>query len=170
MNDKVNPANESAVSEVPADYIPMSVPTQRLQVPQKPGYFRYWFRGDPARLQRAMQAGYQFVDQSDVRVNNFDLGGDAKTSGSTDLGSRVSVTSGDDLGPDGNPNRLYLMEIRNDLYDRGQKYLEERNDQVAMALRSGLLGADGEGASDKKARYSSSGVPDLFNPVKTRRR
>jgi len=170
MNDKVNPANESQVSAVPADYIPMSVPTQRLQVPEKPGYFRYWFRGDAARIQRAQQAGYEFVHQDDVRVNNRDLGGDASNSGNTDLGTRVSVTSGDDIGPDGNPNRLYLMQIPLDLYERGQKYLEERNDQVAMALRSGLLGADGEDVGDKKARYSKSGVPDLFNPVKMRRR
>ena len=170
MNDKVNPANEVAVAEVPHDYIPMSVPNLRLQVPTKPGYFRYWFRGDANRLFRAQQAGYKFVDKHDVHVNNFDLGGDASNSGSTDLGTRVSVTSGDDVGPDGNPNRLYLMEIPLELYERGQQYLTERNDQVAMALRSGLLGADGEDVGDKKARYSKSGVPDLFNPVKTRRR
>ena len=170
MNDKVNPANEVVVAEVPDNYIPMSVPTLRLQVPPKAGYFRYWFRGDANRIQRAMQAGYKFVHPDDVRINNFDLGGSASNSGNTDLGTRVSVTSGDDVGPDGNPNRLYLMEIPLELYERGQKHLEERNDQVAAALRSGLLGADGEDSGDKKARYSKSGVPDLFNPVKMRRR
>ena len=77
MNDKINPANDIKVAEVPHDYIPMSVPTQRLQVPPKAGFVRYWFRGDPARILRAQQAGYRFVDQSEVNVNNFDLGGDA---------------------------------------------------------------------------------------------
>lgn len=62
------------------------------------------------------------------------------------------------------------MEVPQELYDRGQKYLEERNDQVASALRSGLVGSDGEDSADKKARYSKSGVPDLFNPLKNRRR
>lgn len=170
MSDQQNPANELKVSEVPADYIPMSVPNLRLQVPAKPGFFRYWFRGDAARLQRAMQAGYKFVDQSEVRINNFDLGGDASNSGNTDMGSRVSITSGDETDSNGNPNRLYLMEIPNHLYEKGQEYITERNDQVAMALRSGLLGADGEASTDKKSRYSKSGVPDLFNPVKIRRR
>ncbi len=148
----------------------MSVPTLRLQVPDKPGFFRYWFRGDAARIQRAKQAGYRFVDQSEVNVNNFDLGGDAKNSGSTDMGSLVSITSGDETDANGNPNRLILMEISNELYARGQAYLVDRNDEVARALRAGLLGADGEDTSDKRARYSKSGVPDLFNPVKTRRR
>ena len=170
MSDQTNPSNENPVAEVPHDYIPMSVPTLRLQVPAKPGFFRYWFRGDAARIQRAMQAGYKFVDQSEVNVNNFDLGGNASNSGSTDMGSRVSVTSGDETDSNGNPNRLYLMEIPNHLYEKGQEYLTHRNDEVAKALRSGLLGADGEDTTDKKARYSKSGVPDLFNPVKTRRR
>lgn len=170
MNENQNPANDLKAQEVPHDYIPMSVPTMRLQVPTKPGYFRYWFRGDAARIQRAMQAGYRFVDQSEVNINNFDLGGNASNSGSTDMGTRVSITSGDESDANGNPNRLYLMEIPDHLYARGQKYLEDMNDKVAAALRSGLLGADGENAGDKKARYSKSGVPDLFNPVKSRRR
>lgn len=169
MSDQNNPAIEQKVSEIPEDYIPMSVPLQRLQVPAKKGYVRYWFRGDPARIQRAMQAGYQFVDQSEVNVNNFDLGGDAKTSGNTDLGTRVSVTSGDDTDANGNPNRLYLMEIPEHLYERGQKMLQQRNDQVAAALRAGLVGADDESADDKSKRYMKTGVPDLFNPNKFRR-
>ena len=165
-----NPANSIKVAEVPPDYIPMSVPTQRLQVPTKPGFVRYWFRGDPNRLQRAMQAGYRFVDPSEVHVNNFDLGGDAKNSGNTDMGTRVSMASGDEVGPDGNPHRLYLMEIPQELYDKGQAYLIERNDQIAAALRSGLIGSDDESFADKKTRYTKSGVPDLFNPHKNRRR
>ncbi len=109
MTDQVNPANETKVSAIPENYVPMSAPIQRLQVPEKPGFVRYWFRGDPARLQRAQQAGYRFVNPADVKVNNFDVGGDSKESGSTDLGTRVSVVTGDEQGFDGQPNRLYLM-------------------------------------------------------------
>jgi len=168
---KQNPANETKVSAIPEGYIPMSAPVQRLQVPEKEGFVRYWFRGDYNRLQRAQQAGYRFVDPSEVRVNNFDVGGDSKNSGSTDLGTRVSITTGDDMGPDGQPNRLYLMEIPIELYEYGQKLLQERNDSVAEALRAGLIGSDdtGESARDKSARYSKTGVPDLFNPHKRRR-
>lgn len=167
-----NPANEPKVSEIPENYVPMSAPIQRLQVPEKPGFVRYWFRGDPNRLQRAMQAGYKFVNPNDVKVNNFDVGGDSKNSGNTDLGTRVSVVTGDETGPDGQPNRLYLMEIPKELYDYGQRLLEERNEQIAEELRSGLIGSDstGESGRDKATRYSKTGVPDLFNPHKNRRR
>lgn len=167
---EVNPANETQVSEVPSNYIPMSAPIQRLQVPEKPGFVRYWFRGDPNRLQRAMQAGYRFVNPTDVKINNFDVGGDSNTSGNTDLGTRVSIITGDESGPDGQPNRLYLMEIPKELYERGQKFLEERNESIAEELRSGLIGADSDAPRDKATRYSKTGVPDLFNPHKPRRR
>lgn len=167
-----NPANETKVSEIPENYIPMSAPIQRLQVPEKPGYVRYWFRGDPGRLQRAMQAGYQFVDPQEVKTNNFDVGGDSKTSGNTDMGSRVSIISGDENGPDGQPNRLYLMEIKKELFDYGQKFLQQRNESIAEELRAGLIGSDATGESSRDAanRYSKTGVPDLFNPHKNRRR
>lgn len=166
---KQNPANDVKVSAIPDGYIPMSAPVQRLQVPERDGYVRHWFRGDYNRLQRAQQAGYRFVDTSEVRVNNFDVGGDSKTTGSTDMGSRVSIVTGDDTGPDGQPNRLYLMEIPKELFEYGQKLLQERNDSVAEALRSGLIGSDEDSAQDKAARYAKTGVPDLFNPNKRRR-
>lgn len=166
-----NPANETKVSEIPLNYIPMSAPLQRLQVPERPGYRRYWFRGDYNRLARAQQAGYSFVNPQDVRVNNFDVGGDAKDSGSTDLGTRVSVVTGDEVDNSGQPNRLYLMEIPEELYERGQSYLESINESIAKELRSGLIGADEhESSKDKAARYSKSNVPELFNPNKNRRR
>lgn len=171
MSDKINPANDVEVSSVPEGYIPMSAPVQRLQVPERAGYVRYWFRGDYNRLQRAQQAGYRFVDPKDVKVFNRDVAGDSNTSGSTDLGSRVSVVTGDESGPDGQPNRLYLMEIPKELYEHGQKLLQDRNDSIAEELRSGLIGADGTGESSRDAatRYAKTGVPDLFNPIKRRR-
>ncbi len=165
MNDKTNPANESKVSEVPKGYIPMSAPTQRLQVPEKAGFHRHWFRGDPARIQRAKQAGYDFVDPKDVAVNNFDLGGDASNSGNTDMGTRVSIASGE--GPDA--GRLYLMEVPDHLYEYSQKLLADRNDSVAAALRAGLVGADNDSPEDRANRYMKGNVPDLFNPNKRRR-
>lgn len=167
-----NPANEAEVSAIPENYIPMSAPIMRLQVPERQGYVRYWFRGDPGRLQRAQQAGYKFVHPDAVKVNNFDVGGDSKNSGNTDLGTRVSVVTGDDSGPDGQPNRLYLMEIPKELYEYGQKILQQRNDSIAEELRSGLIGSDSTGESnrDKATRYAKTGVPDLFNPHKSRRR
>lgn len=170
VTNEANPANNIERQAIPDDYIPMSAPIQRLQVPKKDGFVRYWFRGDAGRIQRAQQAGYRFVDPSEVKVNNFDLGGDSSKSGNTDLGSRVSIITGDTTF-DGQPARLYLMEIREELYEKGQQFLRDANESVAAALRSGLIGSDevGEGASDKAARYSKSGVPDFLNPLKRRR-
>lgn len=170
MSNETNPGNNIEHQVIPDNYIPMSAPIQRLQVPKKDGFVRYWFRGDAGRIQRAQQAGYRFVDQSEVKVNNFDLGGDASNSGNTDMGSRVSMITGD-TSFDGQPARLYLMEIPQELYEKGQKYLEQANESVAAALRSGLIGADetGESAKDRSTRYSKSGVPDFLNPVKRRR-
>lgn len=170
MSNESNPGNNIEHQVIPDNYIPMSAPIQRLQVPKKDGYIRYWFRGDAGRIQRAQQAGYRFVDQSEVKVNNFDLGGDSSKSGNTDLGSRVSIITGDTTF-DGQPARLYLMEIPEELYEKGQKYLDNANEAVASALRSGLIGADeaGDSKSDRAARYVKSGVPDFLNPVKRRR-
>lgn len=173
MSDQQNPADDVKVSMIPDGYIPMSAPTKRLEVPERPGYVRYWFRGDPGRLQRAQQAGYRFVDRNEVNINNFDVGGDAKDSGNTDMGTRVSLVTGDDTGPDGQPNRLYLMEVPKELYEYGQKLLQERNDSIAEELSSGMIGAGqsdhGETSRDQAARYAKTGVPDLFNPHKRRR-
>ncbi len=168
MSTETNPANTIAQQTIPDDYIPMSAPIQRLQVPEKDGYVRYWFRGDAGRIQRALQAGYQFVDPSEVKTNNFDLGGDAKKSGNTDLGSRVSIITGDQTF-DGQPSRLYLMEIPEELYEKGQQFLRNANEAVASALRSGLIGSDDDNRADRAARYTKSGVPDFLNPVKRRR-
>ena len=131
MTEQINPANEKQVSVIPENYIPMSAPVQRLQVPEKEGWVRYWFRGDYNRLARAQQAGYRFVQPDEVRVNNLDVAGNPNESGNTDLGSRVSIVTGDEMGPDGQPNRLYLMEIPKELYEYGQKLLQERNDTIA---------------------------------------
>lgn len=171
--DKVqNPANEPKKFVIPADFQPMSLPKEKLSVPEIPGYHLHWFRGSPDRIARARQAYYEFVDEHEVGLNNFDLGGDAGKSGNTDLGSRVSVVAGDDIDGSGQPSRLYLMKCRQELFDESQRLLAERNESVATALRGGLIGAgqEGETANDVQQRYVKGKVPDLFNPHKSKRR
>lgn len=165
-----NPANEKDKSVLPPGYQPMSMATKRLEVPQREGFHRRWFRGDPSRIARAQQAGYRFVNPEDVDVNNFDLGGDAKDSGNTDLGSRVSVIAGDDIDPTGQPGRLYLMECPEELYQHSRSIIEDLNDGVAEALRGGKIGSDvsGESSQDAQTRYRKGSMPDLFTP-KSRR-
>lgn len=171
MSQNNNPAN--ADLSVPADFQPMVSAVLRLEVPKKDGFHRHWFRGNPERIARAQKAGYRFVDAAEVHINNHDLGGDAKASGSTDLGTRVSVISGDDLDTTGQPGRLYLMECPNHLYEMGKRILDERNEGVAEALRGGKIGAGqgetGETQVDVNNRYVKGKTPDLFIPNKTRR-
>ena len=168
-NEKVN--NPSNGPELPPNFRPMTSATLRLETPSRDGYHRHWFRGTGERIARALQAGYTFVDSSDAHVNNFDLGGDAKSSGSSDLGTRVSVISGDDIDAAGQPGRLYLMECPEEFYEIGQKVLEDRNEAVAEALRGGKIGVGkgDETENDSRKRYVKGQVPDLFNPNKRRR-
>lgn len=163
-----NPANKPL--ELPKGYKPMSSAMLRLEVPEKKGYHRHWFRGTPQRLQRAQQAGYRFVDPKDVDVNNFDLAGDSAKSGSTDLGTRISVTSGDDSGNPGQPTRLYLMECPQEFYEYAQKVLEKGVDLIAETLRGGKVGTSesGETVDDSTKRYLKKGSESsLFHKRKT---
>ena len=166
----VNPANLKEKANLPPGYQPMSAGTKKLETPPRDGYHRRWFRGDATRLAKAQRAGYTFVQPEDVDLNNFDLGGDAKTSGNTDMGTRVSVIAGDDLDPTGQPGRLYLMECPEELYEYSRSIIEDRNESVAEALRGGKLGLghDGETRFDQDQRYVKGKVPDLFIP-KSRR-
>jgi len=160
--EKSNPAN--APLQLPKGYKPMSGATLRLEVPERSGWHRHWFRGTQNRLARAQQAGYNFVDPDDVDVNNFDLAGDSKSAGSTDLGTRISVTSGDG-NEDGSPSRMYLMECPEAIFKYAQGLLMDINDSTAAALRGGLVGSGGSGenSADISSRYKKVGpVPDLF--------
>jgi hypothetical protein len=162
--EKENPA--SASPKLPKGYKPLSSGVLRLEVPEKEGWHRHWFRGSPGRLNRAHQAGYRYVDPEDVDMNNFDIAGDSTNSGSTDLGSRVSVVSGDDVTVNGQASRMYLMECPQELFVYAQSLLEKEVDSTAEALRGGLVGAGqaGETRQDVSKRYFKGGkVPSLFN-------
>ncbi len=163
MKGTPNPASsvDGDVSE--RKRIPMTLPMQKLEVQEIPGYVLYWMRGTPSRIAQAQRAGYEFVNEDEVSLNNTSLGGDTLKSGNTDMGSRVSVVTGDEVGRDGQPVRLVLMKIKKEYWDEGQKVLLERSEKTAAAFRSGLVGADTAGATmDFTNRYMKGRVPDLF--------
>lgn len=165
-SDNNNPANEKPKLRLPEGYKPLGAASKRLDAPARDGYVRRWIRGDFNRISRAQQAGYTFVSQDDVNINNFDIGGDAKDSGNSDLGTRISVISGDDIAQNGQPGRLYLMEIPEELYEHGRGFQEERNDSVAEALRGGTSGSDEE--ADKRYVSKKEGL-DFFKRKTPRR-
>lgn len=165
--EKINPATREAKTSAERKRIPMSVPVQRLEAPEIPGYHLHWFNGTPERLQRALDGGYEFVDSRELKINNVSLGGDSTASGNTDMGSRVSVVSGQEVGRDGQPTRMILMKIKQEWFDEDQKLVEQRNDKVAAALRGGLLGAESDASGDTRHRYVDKArtvIPDLFKP------
>lgn len=164
MTDKKqNPANEKL--ELPKGYRPMSVGIRRLEVPPIPGYHLHWFRGSAANLLRAQQAGYSYVDPDEVDLNDFDLAGDGEENKGTDMGTRVSVISGDDAGTQGQAGRLYLMKCRNEIYEYSRTLLSDQLDSTVAAIRGGR-DAQGNPEKDTQHRY----VKELSAPILNRKR
>jgi hypothetical protein len=150
---KSNPAQESGELSLPPGYRPMSVGQRRLEVPEKEGWHRHWFRGNPGNIAKARQAGYRFVEKDEVTLNDFDIAGDDEGKG-TDLGTRVSVSSGD------GPERLYLMECPERLFQYAQSLHMDQVHQTAEALKGGMIGRgkEGETKDDTSKRYSEVNV------------
>lgn len=151
--------------------IPMSLPRQRLSVPDIPGYHLHWMSGTKQRIAAALAAGYEFVDPSEADVAEASIGSQVDTTGSTDLGSRVSVSAGADIGPDGTEVRLYLMKIRQEFWDQDQSVLAERNEQIAASIRGGQNPneANPHGSENRYVPEASRRVmADLFTPKRRR--
>jgi hypothetical protein len=162
--EKLNPASTAKKER---RRIPMSTPVQKLEVQDIPGYHLHWFANSPGRLKRAQDAGYEFVNESEVTLNPSGLGSDSVISGNTDMGSQVSVIAGKQLGSDGQPERLILMKIKQEWYDEDQVAVEDKYEHIAASLRGGLIGAERDSQGDTQHRYvdkSRTSIPDLFKP------
>lgn len=175
MTKVINPANESTPDRDESTRIPMSLPQQKLSAPDIPGYHTHWMLGTPERIAQAKAAWYEFVDESETKLNDVSVGGDPSGNGNTDLGSRVSRGAGADIGADGQPVRLYLMKLRQDLWEKDQAALASRNAKIAEQLtvnfRAGTIpGPGGQQPSDMSNRYvdmTRTKVPDFFKPKST---
>lgn len=104
-----NPANPVGAAPFTRARVPMNVPRRRLAVEPIPGYRLYWHREQD--IERAIDAGYEMVQRSEVRVNSRRIGASSLASGNTALGSEVSV-----VGSAGTGERLILMKIREEYY------------------------------------------------------
>lgn len=171
---KQNPAQAPGKTVAERVRVPMTSPMRKLEVAELPGWWLQWIRGTPERLQQARRAGFDHVRETELDVNNLDVGGDAKTSGNTDMGSIVSTGDGSgETGNDGQPIRLYLMKQRKEHHDEDMAIQQRRNDSVVDSLtvnfRSGTVGvgaaeAPAETPEDVKNRYvgTQTKIPDLF--------
>jgi hypothetical protein len=152
-NEPANPANAvKPTNAAVRKRIPMSIPQLKLEAPDIAGYHLHWFLG--SRTARALQGGYEFVDEKEVSLNNRNVATDATISGSSDLGSRVSVIAG--TGANGLPESLYLMKIKEEFWQEDQKALEKRNQEIADAIyktKEGLPTAEDKSA-DRGTKYT----------------
>ena len=165
--EKLNPANRSGGAE--RKRIPMSVPVQKLSVPDIPGYHLHWFQGTPERLERALEGGYEFVDEIETSVPDAGLGGTSTRTGNTDLGTRVSIVAGKEVGADGQPIRLVLMKIKQEWYEEDQKLVEERNQATIDSLLGGTQNAGGHDSSHRYVDRERTVIPDFFKRKVVRR-
>jgi len=150
-----NPASGPATKLREPDRIPMSVPNQKLAVPDIPGYHLHWMLGTPERISQAQRAGYRFVEQDEVNVSRHGIADDLSQNGSTDMGSQVSVVAGGHASNGGQPTRLILMKLPIEYWNEDQKALESKSDALVEALRGGQMNAaqTGESPSDRRLRY-----------------
>ncbi len=172
MAGKMQASNPSVAPGKPVaerKRIPMTLPQQRLAVPEIPGYHLHWMRGTSERLAQAQQAGYEFVAPEEVQLSDLSIGGDASKGGNDDMGSRVSrVAGGGDVDGGGNAVRLYLMKQKMEYYLEDQKLLEDRNTSIADNLmqnfRTGQVGGAVQGG-DPSNRYvdpARTKMPAMF--------
>lgn len=164
--NEANPANPQPRRVTAASRVPMSLPNLKLQVPEIPGWFLYWHLA--GNVPKALKAGYEFVMEDEVSLNNFDLAGNAATSGNSDMGTRVSVLAGGLEEGSNQAARLYLMKLPQEWRDADMASLENRNEQIAKALRGGTTpegqqSPPGETPDDRSRRYLKTGQ-DLFFP------
>ncbi len=169
-----NPANLPGKTPAERVRVPMTQPMRKLETPELPGYWLQWIRGTPERMAQARRAFFEVVYEHELDLNNHDLGGDAKTSGNTDMGTEVSTGDGSgEVGPDHQPIRMILMKQKKEYHDEDVAITQARNDSVVDSLKvafsQGTIGAGskdgpGETAEDVRQRYVGSQVkvPDLF--------
>lgn len=168
-NKQTNPANNVKQDRSERTRVPMSLPLQKLAVPEIPGYHLHWIMGSPSRIAQAIKGGYEFVNDDEVDVVNTGLANDPRESGNTDMGSRVSVIAGSDTGEDGREQRLYLMKIKEEWWQEDQELLAQRNEQVAAAIRGGRhVGANPHSRGPDDNLYvpeaHQKAVANLFTP------
>jgi hypothetical protein len=161
-----NPANAPERQKAGRERIPMSLPQQKLAVPEMSGYHLHWMLGKADRIAQAERAGYTFVTKDEVDKNTMDLAG-GDESGHNDLGSRVSHISGTDEAG-GQPMRLYLMKLPLEFWLEDQAKFGKVNENIAAVMRGERgLQAPGE---DNSNRYvpTGDGNKNLFQPKRNR--
>lgn len=117
-----------------AKRVPMGTPELKMSVPQaeqdKDHVYR-WFNDKPGRLQRAQNAGYEFVEDPTIQV------GEGSESKQSNQDARVSMLAGKDER--GGPLYAYLMRIKREWYEDDQDVKQAAIDEIDEAIQEGRL-------------------------------
>src|SRR5271170_3704769 len=111
--------------------IPMSTAQRKMEVAAIDGFYLYWFA--ETNIPAALQAGYEFVDRSETNMIQVGVANDKSNSGNTDLGTRVSMI-GSLSGPQGGPERAYLMKLRQEWRDEDRAEIDSRNAAIVSGI------------------------------------
>lgn len=152
-------ATQAATADKPVRRrVSMSLPVRKLEMPDLPGYHLHWFL--EGRIPRAMEGGYEFVKSDELPVNQKGVGTDSTISGNADLGTNISVISGEaDL------QKLVLMKIREEFWREDQRELELRNASVLSGIfrDEKIMGDEKQAAEDRGTNYVDTKRTAVFN-------
>lgn len=156
-----NPANNNGITRF--NRTPMNIPRRKLEVAPIAGFRLYWHR--QSDIERAIDAGYVFVDKAEVRVNSRQIGAAYGIGGNTALGSEVSI-----VGSAGTGERLVLMKIPEEYYLDDKRAIFEEHAKQMRAIFDGelILMPDGSGFGrpDSVVDPSGGAVPTGLTYVK----
>lgn len=131
--------------------ISMSLPTRKLEVPELPGYFLYWFVEE--NVPRALEAGFEFVDSSELPMGQFSPGASKDISGNMDMGTRVRQVAG--KSESGGAQFHVLMKLREEWASEDRNLRDQRNARILSTIFRGeaIAGSEGVSNEDKAQRY-----------------
>lgn len=115
---------------------PLGVPTQRLQADVPSGMTGRWMNDTPGRIQRAVEADYEFISSDGEVVQNRD-------------GCRSEIVG---TGRDGGAMKAFLMAIPTAYYDEDQAAKMAEVDKIDEAIRRGK--PQQAAAQDQRAFYT----------------
>lgn len=97
-----------------------------------PGYHLHILTDSGARIQEALDSGYEFVNPSEIEGVSENV-----VSRNGDLGDRVRFLV--NARASGSEQYGYLMKIRQEWYEEDQAALQERNSRIDASIRKGTV-------------------------------
>lgn len=131
--------------------ISMSLPSRKLEVPEMPGYWLYWFVEE--NVPRALEAGFEFVDSAELPMGQFSPGTSKDINGNMDMGTRVRQIAG--KSESGGPLFHVLMKLREEWAREDRRLRDNRNAQIMSTIFRGehIPGEEADKAEDRAQRY-----------------